>query len=112
MKTSVIQIRGNRPMFDPPLDAGIEKAVLALRAGGVETFESCDGSKGHAFCEPTVRFHGGRAEGHRALAVAIQCGLEPTTLRRYWQVQDGEPTGPYWELVFRPKPLDEAPQVE
>jgi hypothetical protein len=58
--------------YDPPLDPGIAAAVVALSAAGVETFESCEGGSGHAYPEPTVRFHGDRAEGLRALAVAMR----------------------------------------
>lgn len=86
--------------YDPPLDPGIKRAVEILNSAGVETFESCDGSPGHAYPEPTVRFYGNRAEGIRALAVAMQAGLEVTGLRRVWPVLDGEPTGPWWELTF------------
>ena len=86
--------------FDPPLDPGIEHAVLALRAGGVETFESCQGGEGHAYCEPTVRFSGDLPEGYRALSVALYAGLNVTSLRRIWVVQETEATGPYWELTF------------
>lgn len=86
--------------FHPPLDEGIEEAVLVLRAGGIETFESCQGGDGHAYPEPTVRFHGGQPEGYRALAVALQAGLNVTSLRRVWVVQGAEATGPYWELTF------------
>jgi hypothetical protein len=82
------------------VDAGIKDAVLALRAGGVETFESCEGGPGHAFPEPTIRFHGGKAEGFRALSVALSSGLRVFELRRYYTVIDGEPVGPHWEMVF------------
>jgi hypothetical protein len=82
------------------IDDGIASAVAALRAGGVETFESCEGTAGHAFREPTVRFHGGQAEGFRALAVAMKSGLAVRDLRRFWRVRDGEPEGPWWELTF------------
>ena len=82
------------------LDEGISKQVFALRDVGVETFESCQGGEGHAFLEPTVRFHGGRGEGLRALAAALQSGLRPAELRRVWPVLDGELTGPCWELTF------------
>ena len=82
------------------LDSGISKEVFALRESGVETFESCEGGKGHAFLEPTVRFHGNRAEGLRAFAVVLQSGLRPSELRRVWTVLDGELTGPCWELTF------------
>jgi hypothetical protein len=82
------------------LDKGIERAVLVLREGGVETIESCQGGNGHAFPEPTVRFVGEKSEGYRALAIALQNGLKVMELRRVWPVLDYEPTGPYWELTF------------
>jgi len=84
------------------LDKGIEREVKILQGAGVETFESCEGGHGHAYPVPAVRFHGDRSEGYRALAVAIRGGLRVTCLRRIWTVEDGEPTGPYWEMVFVP----------
>jgi len=84
------------------LDPGIKRAVVALRPAGIETFESCQGGSGHAFAEPTVRFHGHRPEGLSALAVALQTGLRVSELRRVWPVIDEEPTGPCWELTFSP----------
>ena len=86
--------------FDPPLDEGIAPLVSVLRTGGVETFESCEGGPGHAYPEPTIRFHGDRSEGFRAMALAHRSGLPVQALRRVWPVQDGEPTGPWWELTF------------
>ena len=83
------------------LDPGIRPYVEALKAAGVQTFESCQGGPGHAAPEPVVMFHGDRAEGFRALAAAQSAGLPVLDLRRYWQVVDGEPCGPYWELSFR-----------
>jgi hypothetical protein len=94
-----------RPISNLPhdhiIDAGIARAVAALQAAGVETFESCQGGAGHAFLEPTVRFHGGHAEGFRAMAAAIEAGLQVDALRRVWTLIDGEPAGPSWELTFR-----------
>ena len=90
-----------RDVFEPPLDPGIEDAVIALRAAGVETFESCEGGDGHAYPEPTVRFHGERPAGFVALAAAMYAGLPVKDLRRVWPVLDGEPTGPWWEMTFR-----------
>jgi hypothetical protein len=87
------------------LDAGIRAYVETLRAAGVETFESCEGGEGHAMPEPTVRFHGAKPDGFRALAVALENGLPVADLRRSWPVIDGEPTGPYWELTFRQRAL-------
>lgn len=86
--------------YDPPLDKGIAHAVGVLVGGGIETFESCEGGPGHAFPEPTVRFHGYRDEGFRALAAALLAGLQVSALRRVWDVIDGEPTGPHWEMTF------------
>ncbi len=86
--------------FDPPLDADIFNAVVALRGHGVETFESCQGGEGHAYPEPTVRFHGDTPEGLRAMAAAMKEGLPVAELRRVWSVQDDELTGPWWEITF------------
>lgn len=88
--------------FDPPLDPGIIDAVLALRKAGIETFESCQGGDGHAYPEPTVRFHGYLADGFKALSIAMERGLLVSELRRVWPLIEGEPTGPWWELVFAP----------
>lgn len=82
------------------LDKGIYLAVKLLRETGIETFESCQGGSGHIFSEPTVRFHGDQSEGWKALAVAHQHGLGVSELRRAWNINDGEPCGPYWELVL------------
>jgi len=87
-------------IYDPPLDRGIVSAVEALRRAGIDTFESCEGGKGHSYAEPTVRFHGGQEEGLRALSAAIKAGLPVIDLRKVWPVIDNEPTGPWWELTF------------
>lgn len=89
-------------VYDSPLDEGIADAVKTLAAAGVETFESCQGGEGHAYPEPTVRFYGNRAEGFRALAAAMQAGLRVAYLRRTWPINEDEPTGPWWEMVFVP----------
>lgn len=87
--------------YDPPLDPGIAPIVLSLVEGGVETFESCEGHAGHAFLEPTVRFHGDDAEGFRALSVAMAKGLPVMELRRAWRAEGTGPVGPWWEMTFR-----------
>lgn len=86
--------------WERELDPRIAPYVEVLREHGVETFESCESGPGHAFPEPTIRFHGQRPEGFRALAVARMFDMPVGELRRSWPVIDGEPTGPYWELTF------------
>lgn len=86
------------------LDAGIARAVDVLRDNGIETFESCEGGTGHSMPEPTVRFHGAAEAGWRALALCLAYGFPVLALRRYWAIHaNGEPAGPYWEIVFRKK---------
>lgn len=87
-----------------PLDEGIAEAVHILRGAGIETYESCEGGAGHVFPEPTVRFHGGPGEGFRAYGIAVSYGLPVRSVRRLWTVDDGELTGPVWEMVFRHRP--------
>ena len=87
-------------VFDSPLDPDISPAVQVLVEAGIEAFESCQGGPGHAYAEPTVRFQGDRAEAFKALAVALRNGLKVRSLRRTWPLEDGELTGPWWELTF------------
>lgn len=93
----------SKRVYSPPLDPGIKFYVEILNIAGIETFESCQGGKGHSYPEPTVRFYGDRSEGFRALVVAQSHGFPVSALRRTWPVVDGEPTGPWWELTFRTK---------
>ena len=96
--------RGRRTAesFTPPLDPGIARAILILDAEGVETYESCEGGPGHSYPEPAVRFHGTQGGGWHALSVCMDYGLPVSELRRIWSMDEGEPTGPYWELTFAP----------
>lgn len=34
------------------------------------------------------------------MGVALEAQFPVYALRRYWSIEDGEPVGPYWELVF------------
>lgn len=86
--------------IEPPLDPGIKQAVEILFNAGIETYESCEGGPGHSYKEPAIRFYGDRSEGFRALAVAMQNNLPVSALRRVWSIEDNEPTGPNWEIVF------------
>jgi len=82
------------------IDPKIVHEVRTLWENGIETFESCQGGKGHAFLEPTVRFHGDSSEGFKALAIALRHQLKVYELRRYYSVYDGEAHGPYWAMTF------------
>lgn len=89
------------PTSEMPLDPGIRRYVLILRAAGIETFESCQGGSGHCFPEPTIRFHGNNWEGFKALAIAKSHGLPVAAVRLAWDIQDEIPHGPWWEMTFR-----------
>jgi hypothetical protein len=87
------------------LEKGIEHEVIILLSYGIETFESCEGGEGHSYPEPTIRFHGDKSEGFRALAIALQNRLPVYSLRRIWPIIGEEPTGPWWEMTFyKPNP--------
>ena len=94
--------RAKELYFEEPLDEGIRDIVLTLIANGVETYESCEGGKGHAYPWPTVRFTGSSPEGLRALSVALSHGLPVTQLRRAWNIMDESIHGPWWEMIFNP----------
>ncbi len=96
----ITAIRDHEDAINSGLDAGIAPFVRVLRDAGIETFESCEGSEGHAFPEPTIRFYGDPSTGMEGLAAAQRAGLPVAELRRTWPVLDGEPTGPWWELTF------------
>ena len=91
----------------PHLDNGIRRYVEVLRLAGVETYESCQGGpdperreRGHAYSEPTVRFHGTQGAGWWALQVCLDHGFPVQSLSRIWTVEEREPHGPTWQLVF------------
>lgn len=90
----------NKNNFDPPLDKGIERAVVTLCEAGVDTFESCEGGKGHAYPEPTVRFRGSDRDAQKALDAAMSQRLPVAELRKTWPMIDGRRTGPWWEMTF------------
>jgi len=83
------------------LDPGIKRWVEILNGQGVMTFESCEGGEGHSFPEPTIRFHGNAAEGFRALTHAMDWGMPVRDLRMVWDITEGLPNGPEWEMTFK-----------
>ena len=96
-------------IIDGILDPGIAQFVKTLQEHGIETYESCEGGKGHSFPEPTIRFSGGPAQGYKAVWAAMTFGPLPVSdLRRFWRVLEGELEGPSWEMTFYKK----APHTE
>jgi hypothetical protein len=93
--------RAREQYFEPPLDEGIREIVIALVSNGVETFESCEGGRGHSFPEPTVRFEGA-SEGLRAISVALENGFPVRRLRLTWGFENNMIHGPWWEMTFSP----------
>ena len=88
-------------------DPGIQRAVDLLRRAGINTCQSCEGGPDHSSADPYVHFFGEAGEGWRAVAVVTphrwqeRIGLVPVSLSRSWNIQNGEPEGPFWELTFR-----------
>lgn len=92
-----------RSASEPPwdeIDPGILPIVKIFYEEGVETYESCQGGRGHAYPYATVRFHGGISEGFRVLSVALTYGLNVRSLSRVYDILDKECVGPHWEMTF------------
>lgn len=86
------------PFTDLTLDKGIALAVKVLIDNGVETFESCQGGKGHCFQYPTIRFFGDKTEGYRAFDALAKKGFRVICLQRSWSIDNNEIGAPYWQL--------------
>lgn len=67
------------------LDDGIKKAVFLLMDYGFETFESCEGSEGHCYSEPTVRFFGDEFDLIRAWEICSLHGLRVFEAKRVFR---------------------------
>lgn len=107
---AMVKQRENEPPSAPPvpgeIDPGIRRAVKCLQEHGIETFESCEGSSGHSYPEPTVAFYGGPPAGLRAVAACIEDRLPVLSVRRVWDIlETNELTGPHWEITFRERML-------
>lgn len=92
------------------IDTGILPALKILRAFGFDTFESCEGGKGHAFPDPTIKFWGDEFDCIRAYELCEQFGLNVFRARRIFfkevlYSQDNTISCPTWvtpynEIVF------------
>lgn len=77
---------------DKFMDKKIKPMVIALQKYGFKTFESCQGGKGHAYTEPTVRFEGDEFDLIRAYEICEHLKLRPNEVRRvYWKVPLSNP---------------------
>ncbi len=100
MSTSLDELAAGICPSDP-IDRGIVRAVTILNEAGIGTFESCEGGEGHASPVPMVRFYGSVGAGWSALAVCMDHDLPVSELARSWDFDSGEPSGPYWKIVFQ-----------
>lgn len=85
------------------LDRWVRYAVLVLHTAGVKTYESCQGGRGHAFPDATIRFEGSEEDAFRAVNVAREHGLPVYHLRRFWRLTDTTTDVPAWEITFFPR---------
>jgi len=69
------------------LDKGIRPVVEILHQHGFKTFESCQGSDGHCFTEPTIRFWGSEFDCIRAWEVCEAYKIRVSTVRRVFEKQ-------------------------
>ena len=95
------------PLTAPPhpnkLDPLIEPVVRELQTRGIETFESCQGTKGHCFEWPTVRFNGGAGTGYVVVGIALELGWPIQHLQRDWSVREcAIIEGGTWAVEFAP----------
>lgn len=82
------------------LDEGIKEAVRILIDNGIETFESCEGGKGHAFPEPTIRFEGDMFDCIRVLDICDKNNLNAHVSRYCFNRIDGILEKPFCEVIF------------
>ncbi len=90
------------PPSDDYIDPLIEPFVRVLQKNGIETFESCQGTEGHCFKYPTIRFRGNAGTGYQVVGIALALGWPVTCLQRTWQVADcALVEGGDWLVEFR-----------
>lgn len=97
------------------LDPGIRFPVRVLHAaGGIETCQSCQGGRGHAYHEPTIDLISGSSDaiGFRALAALQAYGLPVSAVALVWSVHQGLPYERIWRVTLAkaiPERADEKP---
>lgn len=96
------------------LDKGIRFPVKVLHAAGLETCQSCEGGKGHAYEYPTIEMiaAGNDVNGFTALAVLAEYGIEVGQISIVWPVQHFMPYEKNWRIELNrkcPERSDEWP---
>ena len=93
------------------LDPEIAEMVNKLRSWGAYTVQSCQGGPGHCRQYGFVQFHASVGQALRILGIVLDHKWLMMELRQVWDISDGHPDGPYWELTFPPpvpRPESEA----
>lgn len=70
------------------VDEGIRPVVEILNNHGFKTFESCEGSDGHCYKEPTVRFYGSEFDLIRAFEICQSYRLNVFEAKRVFVKED------------------------
>jgi len=84
------------------LDAGIRFAVRLLHSRGIETCQSCQGGRGHAYDHPTIDLIAcaDDASGFAAVAALQSHGLTVSELQIVWPMKNGLPYEKLWRVVL------------
>jgi len=84
------------------IDAGVRFAVKVLHAQGIDTCQSCQGGKGHAYPEPSIEMVCGSddARGFAALSALNAYGLPVQDIAIIWKIHNGMPYEKLWRITF------------
>lgn len=96
--------------FYKGIDKGIRFAVRVLHAHGIDTCQSCEGGKDHAYDRPTVDMVAGGddASGFTALGYLQSFGLPVRSVSIHWPIRNGLPYEKLWRITFWKKMDDRA----
>jgi hypothetical protein len=89
--------------YQEQIDPGIRFAVRLLHYAGIDTCQSCQGGKGHAYDHPTIDMVAlaDDAAGFGALAALQEYGLPVDTVALVWNIRQGMPYEKLWRITFR-----------
>ena len=89
-------------IFYQGLDKGIRFAVRILHAKGLETCQSCQGGRGHAYDHPTIDLiaSGNDSWGFAAISALNDYGLPIRDVSLVWNLENGLPYEKLWRITF------------